>query len=164
MYHSHATSDAFECICTRLNDEPWTKPFCFVIQNQWLNELLCAHFYSQKSDISQCLALFFVFAKHIIVGRLFRNIHSSLQYSSHKSITMELFIYWILTCPQPHKVTSGRGHYNGVSYLLDFNVISTTQGHPRKRPLQWNSFIYLLDFNVPSTARGHLRMRALQWS
>ena len=39
----------------------------------------------------------FVFAKHIIVGRLFRNIHPSLQYSSRSLIHTSLYDFF-LTC------------------------------------------------------------------
>ena len=39
----------------------------------------------------------FVFAKHIIVGRLFRNIYPSLQYSSHSRIHTSLCDF-VLTC------------------------------------------------------------------
>ena len=43
------------------------------------------------------LFCFCFFAKHNIVGRLFRNIHPSLQYSSHSRIHTSLYDFF-LTC------------------------------------------------------------------
>ena len=43
-------------------------------------------------------SFFFFLAKHIIVGRLFRNIHPSLQYSSHSRIHTSLYDFFPLTC------------------------------------------------------------------
>ena len=47
--------------------------------------------------ISSSFFVCFCFAKHMIVGRLFRNIHPSLQYSSHSRIHTFLYDFF-LTC------------------------------------------------------------------
>ena len=60
-----------------------------------LCESLCGHLFF----------FFFFLAKHIIVGRLFRNIHPSLQYFSHSRIHTSLYDFFPCMCI-PHYASS----------------------------------------------------------
>ena len=53
--------------------------------------------YSSRAQTFPFFCCFVVVAKYIIVGRLFRNIHPSLQYSSHPRIHTSLYDFF-LTC------------------------------------------------------------------
>ena len=75
--------DFFFCGC---------RSFGKMFTNRTCTELLC-----WSLSNFNCLFFFFFFfffAKHIIVGRLFRNIHPSLQYSFHSRIHTSLYDFF----------------------------------------------------------------------
>ena len=138
LYLSHMPLDLHDCLtCTYL-----LMPLClhavissclcvsvllslhaFVSLYSYLFMPLCLHALTSSClCVSMHLPLhaFFVCAKHIIVGRLFRNIHPSLQYSSHSRIHTCLYDFF------PHMYIP---HYASSPWLqcAQFSFLSFSQ-------------------------------------
>ena len=96
---STATKRQTGWFCTANTD---SKSVC-LLKTAWVHLPACIfkHSYHVQSSVQHCsTAKFFLFffAKHTNVTRLFRNIHPSLQYSSHSRIHTSLYYFSFLTC------------------------------------------------------------------